>query len=365
MNKNDYCIIMAGGVGSRFWPLSRTQTPKQFIDILGTGQSLIQMTFDRFKQIIPLENIYVVTNSDYADLVIQHLPEIKKENILCEPLRKNTAPCIAYANHRIAAINPDASIVVAPSDHLIVKEVEFLRIIDKGLRFVSQDNTLLTLGIKPSRPETGYGYIQTKKGAPEKYLSENFHMVKIFTEKPNAEMAKVFCESGDFFWNSGIFFWSLAAIQKEFDTHLPDIQSLFDEGKNAFNTPAEAEFIKNIYSRCSNISIDYGLMEKAKNVFVLPADIGWSDLGTWGSMYEHSAKDKSRNVVNLKDQTFLYNVNECIINIPKDKLVVLQGLKNYIVVDSKDVLIVCRKDDEQLIKNYVNDVKMKYGDKYI
>ena len=330
MNKNQYCVIMAGGVGSRFWPLSRTQTPKQFIDILGTGQSLIQMTFNRFCQIIPKENIFVVTNADYSELVMQHIPEMKPENILCEPLRKNTAPCIAYANYRIAAINPNANIVVAPSDHLIVKEIEFLRTISKALQFVSQGETLLTLGIKPSRPETGYGYIQTKKGDPETFRNENYYKVKTFTEKPNIEMAKVFCESGDFFWNSGIFFWSLKAIQKEFTTHLPDIQSLFEEGKNIFNTPGETEFIKSIYSRCSNISIDYGLMEKAKNVYVLPADIGWSDLGTWGSMYEHSAKDKGQNVVNRKDQAFLYNVNECIVNIPENKLVVLQDRKSNV-----------------------------------
>ncbi len=367
MNKNDFCVIMAGGIGSRFWPLSRTSTPKQFIDILGTGQSLIQMTFNRFKQSIPIENILVVTNQDYKELVKQHLPEMKESNILLEPLRKNTAPCIAYANHHIAAINPNANIVVAPSDHLILKETEFLNIIEKGMKFVeSHEDSLLTLGIKPSRPETGYGYIQVKKDSDGALINnDGFHKVKTFTEKPNFEMAKVFFESGDFFWNSGIFIWSLKSIQKEFEAHLPDVESLFLEGKDLFNTPQENDFIKQIYPRCSNISVDYGVMEKAKDVYVLPADIGWSDLGTWGSMYEHSTNDSNQNALTNAANTFLYDVKESIVNVPKNKIVVVQGLKDYIVVDTNDALLICRKQDEQMIRDFVNEVKMRFGDKYI
>ena len=365
MNKNDYCVIMAGGIGSRFWPLSRTSTPKQFIDILGTGQSLIQMTFNRFKHIIPVENILVVTNQDYRELVIKHLPELPANNILCEPLRKNTAPCIAYANYRINAVNPDANIIVAPSDHLIVKEVEFLRMINQGLRLVEKEDAMLTLGIKPSRPETGYGYIQVKKETPQEYKEQGFHKVKTFTEKPNIDMAKVFCESGDFYWNSGIFLWSLKTIRKEFETHLPDVDSLFAEGRQVYNTPDEEAFITGIYPRCNNISIDYGVMEKARNVFVLPADIGWSDLGTWGSMYEHSNHDKQNNAVTNPSHTFLYKVKDSIVSIPKNKIAVVQGLQDFIIVDSHDALLICHKKDEQMIRDYVNEMKMKFGDKYI
>jgi len=365
MTKNNhYCVIMAGGIGSRFWPLSRSRIPKQFIDIVGTGQSLLQMTYHRFKKIIPEENIYIVTNHDYRELVKQHLPSIRHENILTEPFRKNTAPCIAYASHYIASKNPNALMVVAPSDHLILKQEEFLQIIAKGLQFIEQEKALLTLGIKPTRPETGYGYIQVKKDHKSTQHPEVLK-VKTFTEKPNIEMARIFYESGDFFWNSGIFLWSVDTIHKAFETFLPDIHSLFEKDKTCYGTPRENAFIQQVYAHCPNISIDYGIMEKAQNVYMLPADIGWSDLGTWGSMHENSVKDRNQNVINRPEDVFMYNTDRCLVNIHPDKIAVLEGLQNYIVVDTEDVLLICHRDNEQLIKNYVNDVKMKKGEKYI
>lgn len=361
MNKNNYCVIMAGGVGSRFWPLSRTSKPKQFLDIMGTGKTLIQQTYERFNKLIPDENIIVVTNEDYAEIVREQLPNIKEEHILCEPLRKNTAPCIAYANHKIKAANPNANIIVAPSDHLIIKEEEFVRVVQEGLDFVAKEDALLTLGIKPSRPETGYGYIQING---DNYSNGNFKKVKTFTEKPDLKMAKVFLDSGEFYWNSGIFLWSLKSIEKAFNNSLPEVQSLFEEGKGLYNTPKESDFIFNVYSNCKNISIDYGIMEKASNVFVLCADFGWSDLGTWGSLYEHLPKDDKDNAI-IGDNVFAYKLNNCLVNVPKDKLVVVEGLKNYIVVESDEILLICRRQDEQRIKQYVNDVKIKKGEGFI
>jgi mannose-1-phosphate guanylyltransferase len=280
-----------------------------------------------------------------------------------EPYRRNTAPCIAYANFKIQAINPNANIVVAPSDHLIIKENEFLIVVEKGLTFVSDKDALLTLGITPSRPETGYGYIQIQNDKEFEKKNPSFNKVKTFTEKPDFEMAKVFLESGEFFWNSGIFFWSLKSIHKAFDENLPEINSLFADGINLYNTAKEDKFIDEIYPRCKNISIDYGIMEKAANVFVLCTNFGWSDLGTWGSMYEHSKKDGFGN--HTKGQNvFTYDSKNCIINVSPDKCVVVQGLSDYIVVDSNDILLICKMKDEQLIKQFVNDVKLKLGDTY-
>jgi len=353
---------MAGGIGSRFWPFSRTSKPKQFLDILGTGKTLIQDTYNRCIKIIPNENIYIVSNKDYKNIILEQIPGIKESNIISEPLRRNTAPCIAYSNFKILSKNPQANIVVTPSDHLIVREEEFLTLVQKGLRFVEKNNALLTLGIKPSRPETGYGYIQTNSETPKNISDQNFYTVKTFTEKPDFEMAKVFFESGEFYWNSGIFFWSLPSIMEAFEKFLPDVQSLFAEGY--YNTEREISFIQDIYPRCESISIDYGIMEKAKNVFVLKADFGWSDLGTWGSMYEHSNKDNNDNAIN-GDAAFLYDVRNCIVNVPKSKIAVIQGLKDYIIVDSENVLLICKKQDEQKIRDFMNDVKLKKGDKYI
>ncbi len=354
---------MAGGVGSRFWPLSRTDKPKQFLDILGTGRTLLQMTFDRFKQICPVENIYIVTSKIYSNTILEQLPELNAEQILLEPVRRNTAPCIAYANYKILTKNPNANIVTAPSDHLILKEEEFLKVIKEGLEFVAEKDALLTLGIKPSRPETGYGYIQVNGTNYEK-TNKNIHKVKTFTEKPDKKLAKVFFESGEFFWNAGIFLWSLKSINKAFETHLPNINSLFKDGLAVYNTPKEIEYINQTYFECKNISIDYGLMEKAENVYVYCSDFGWADLGTWGSLHENISKDEDKNSI-LGENVFAYDIKNCIVNMPKDKLVVLQGLKDYIVVESDGILLICKKEDEQEIKQYVNDVKLKLGDKYL
>jgi mannose-1-phosphate guanylyltransferase len=364
MNTKNFCVIMAGGIGSRFWPLSRTRKPKQFLDILGTGQSLIQQTFDRFAQIMPAENIYVVSNEEYGDIILQQLPAINKDRVLLEPMRRNTAPCIAYANYKIREIEADANIVVAPSDHLILKEQEFLSVVNKGLEFVSANDALLTLGIQPSRPETGYGYIQINGSKDTVTVNESMRKVKTFTEKPDLKMATVFLESGDFFWNSGIFFWSLKSIISAFEMHLGEVDSLFKEGVGIYNTDAEHDFISKTYSKCKNISIDYGVMEKADNVYVLCSDFGWSDLGTWGSLYDMSGKDKNANAVQGKN-IFAYDTTNCLINLPNDKLAVIQGLDDYIVVDSDNILLICKKEDEQKIKQYVNDVRLEKGEDYI
>lgn len=354
---------MAGGVGSRFWPLSKQKKPKQFLDILGTGRTLLQMTFDRFNQICPTENIYIVTSSDYNEIVKEQLPELNQSQILLEPVRRNTAPCIAYANYKILNHNPEANIVTAPSDHLILKVDEFIKVIEEGLEFVSNKDALLTLGIKPGRPETGYGYIQVNDNSP---LQENKQIfkVKTFTEKPNKELAKVFYESGEFFWNAGIFIWSLKSIKQAFETFLPEVNDLFKEGLDVYDTDKENEFIAKTYFECKNISIDIGIMEKADNVYVYCSDFGWADLGTWGSLHENIEKDKDNNSIR-GDNVFAYNLTNCIVKMPEEKLVVLQGLQDYIVVESDNVLLVCKKEDEQEIKQYVNDIKLKLGDKYL
>ena len=288
--ENNYCIIMAGGVGSRFWPFSRNNRPKQFLDFFGTERSLLQMTFDRFRHLMPAENILIVSNVIYKDLILEQLPEIKPSQVLLEPNRRNTAPCIAYAVNRIKAMTDKANIVVAPSDHLIMKEADFLETIKVGLDFIEKNDNLLTLGMKPSRPETGYGYIQIDEG------DTALRKVKTFTEKPNAELAQIFYETGEFFWNSGIFLWNLQTIDKAFQTLLPEVAVKFNAGKDVFNTDAEQAFIDKMYPSCANISIDYGIMEKAENVYVLCSEFGWTDLGTWGSLYEMSPKDNNEKV---------------------------------------------------------------------
>ncbi len=352
----NYCVIMAGGIGSRFWPLSTADRPKQFIDILGTGRTLLQLTYDRFVKIIPNENFLIVTSEKYKELVMEQLPQLSESQILSEPLRRNTAPCIAYATYKILRSCPDANMIVAPSDHLILKEEHFLNEIQKGLSFVNDKDLLLTLGIQPSRPETGYGYIQVAEKIKESSY-DNLYRVKTFTEKPDRKMAEIFIETGEFFWNSGIFIWSAKAIQNSFIKYLPEVNSLFEKGQKLINTPDECHFINKAYSECPNISIDYGIMEKAENVFVLCADFGWSDLGTWGSLYENHQHDKRANAV-CGEKTFLYDTHGCIINIPNDKTAVIQGLKDYIVVESEKTLLICKKDDEQQIRQFVTDVML-------
>ena len=348
---------MAGGVGSRFWPFSRTNRPKQFLDFFGTGRTLLQLTYDRIRHVVPAENILIVSNVIYKDLILEQLPEIKSEQILLEPNRRNTAPCIAYAVNRIKSMTDKANIIVAPSDHLILKENEFLDTLRVGLDFVEKNDCLLTLGIKPSRPETGYGYIQIDEG------ETNLRRVKTFTEKPNPELAQIFFETGEFFWNSGIFLWNLQTIDKAFDELLPEVSTKFKAGKELFNTEKEQEFIDQMYPSCPNISIDYGIMEKASDVYVLCSDFGWTDLGTWGSLYEMSPKDEHENVT-LKCKTAFYESEDNIVVLPSEKLAVIQDLKGYIVAESDNVLLICKREDEQRIRQFVNDINVKFDGKY-
>lgn len=360
---NYYCVIMAGGVGSRFWPMSRTAHPKQFIDILGVGRTLIQMTFDRVSKILPAKNIFIVTNKAYKDMVLGQLPKIDETRVLCEPSRRNTAPCIAYANYKIKEENQDAIVVVAPADHIVLKEEEFIRDIKAALKAAENNDWLLTLGIWPSRPDTGYGYIQFK----DKIVyskDDRLRKVKTFTEKPTLEIAKSFLASGDFLWNSGMFVWSLKSIMAAFGKYLSDVDILFQQGVGKYNTAAEDAFIKETYSVCKNISIDYGVMEKAKNVYVLSVDFGWSDLGTWGSLYVNRNKDENQNAI-VGDNVMVYDTKNCIVHISDNKLVVLQGLNDFIVVEEGGALLVCRKQDEQQIRQIVNDVKIEKGEKYV
>ncbi len=345
-NNNNYCVIMAGGIGSRFWPYSRKSKPKQFLDFFGTGQTLLQQTFNRYHKIVPKEHIFVATNTQYKDLVKEQLPQLEEWQILPEPYRRNTAPCIAWASTHIQKMNPDANIIVAPADHLILKEEEFVEAIAKGLEFVSQSPQLLTLGIKPNRPETGYGYIQI---ADEK--QGDFYKVKTFIEKPQLEFAEVFVESDEFYWNSGIFLWNVNTILSSFRTHMPDMYEKITNDKDDCES-------------WPNISIDYGIMEKAENVYVQLCNFGWADLGTWGSLHEALPKDQYKNVI-INGHTLLYDCKDNIISIPKGKLLVLQGLEDYLVADTDNVLLICRKDDESKIRRYVNDVQVKLGDDFV
>lgn len=362
-NSNHYCVIMAGGIGARFWPMSTTNRPKQFIDILGTGKTLIQMTFERFLPVCPAENIYVVTNEIYREQVLEQLPLMKPEQVLCEPARRNTAPCIAYANHVIMQKNPNAVIVVAPSDHIILRPDVFVSNLKDAMQAAKENDWLITLGIEPSRPDTGYGYIQFLEGSVHTEL-DKLKKVKTFTEKPSYDIALTFLESGDFLWNAGIFIWSLGSINKAFEQYLPEVNDLFAEGMGKYSTPEEEQFIKQTYAVCRNISIDYGIMEKADNVYVMSVDFGWSDLGTWGSLYDIRAKDSASNAV-VGNNVMMYDSSDCIVNMPKDKLVVLQGLNDYIVVEDDNALLICRKQDEQQIRQFVNDIKVEKGDRFV
>ncbi len=345
---NTYVVIMAGGIGSRFWPLSTPEYPKQFLDILGIGKSLLQITVERFLSICPLENILIVTNSHYESIVKEQLPGLLDEHILLEPQRRNTAPCIAYANYVISQKCSTANIVVAPSDHLILNEVDFLNKIKSGLDFISTHDSLLTLGIKPSRPDTGYGYIQMESASMD---VAGFSKVKTFTEKPDLDTAKFFLSSGEFLWNSGIFLWSLSAINKAFSQHLPEIYNLFQ----SLSITSDST-IEKVYGACPNISIDYGVMEKASTVFVSPSEFGWSDLGTWGSLYDNTTKDNNKNS-HILGEIFSYDSFDNLVRLPKGKIAVLEGLQGFIVVDSEDKLLICRRSEEQRIKQFVNDIE--------
>jgi len=408
-NKNNYCVIMAGGVGSRFWPFSREEKPKQFLDFFGTGRSLLQMTVDRFRPLIPIENMFIVTNVMYKQMILEQVPDISEGQILCEPARRNTAPCIAYATAHIRALclqraygytseqgytkdgkvkggsetsqlpnyldidwsKPEmqANIVVAASDHLILEEDKFRETIRKAFDFVSTNKAICTLGMQPTRPETGYGYIQfiNERSQSElndaaelpiaapTALNEGIYPVKTFTEKPNLEMAKVFLESGDFLWNSGIFIWNLQTISEAFRYLLPAVADRFREGELLMGTEQEEQFIEEMFPKCPNISIDYGIMEKAENVFVIPSSFGWSDLGTWGSLYELSEKDKEGNV-SLHSESHFYDAKGNIVVLEKGKKAIIQGVEDMIIVEEKGALLVCKKSEEQRIKQFVSEL---------
>ena len=404
-NKNNYCVIMAGGIGSRFWPFSRESKPKQFLDFFGTGKSLLQMTVDRFRPIVPIEHVFIVTNVLYKQTILEQVPDLKEEQILCEPARRNTAPCIAYATAHIRALclqqaygwtkdeckqlegytkegsmkgnkslpkfhdidwsKPEmqANIVVAASDHLILEEEKFRQTILKAFDFVSKNKAIATLGMNPTRPETGYGYIQYLKENGLQVTGDGIYPVKTFTEKPNLEMAKVFLESGDFLWNSGIFIWNLQTISEAFRYLLPEVADRFREGELLMGTEREEKFIEEIFPKCPNISIDYGIMEKADNVFVLPSSFGWSDLGTWGSLYELSEKDKTQNV-SLHSDALFYEATGNVVTLEKGKLAVVQGVNDMIIAEQGNVLLVCKKAEEQRIKQFVADATSKFEGKF-
>ena len=425
--ENNYCVIMAGGVGSRFWPYSREEKPKQFLDFFGTGRSLLQMTVDRFRPIVPIENMFIVTNIMYKQMIMEQIPDLKEGQILCEPARRNTAPCIAYATAHIRALclqkaygltkdectkyegytkegsmkgnktlpkyqeidweKPEmqANIVVAASDHLILEEEKFRETIVKAFEFVSKNKAICTLGMQPTRPETGYGYIQfvadklneveslkLKVLSPKghDYLAEpNFersrldesgeakgiYPVKTFTEKPNLEMAKVFLESGDFLWNSGIFIWNLQTISEAFRYLLPEVADRFREGELLMGTEKEEDFIEQMFPKCPSISIDYGIMEKADNVYVMPSSFGWSDLGTWGSLYELSEKDPQKNV-SLHSDVHFYDATGNIVVLEPGKKVIVQGVDDMIIAEQGGALLVCKKAEEQRIKQFVSEL---------
>jgi len=339
-----YVVIMAGGVGSRFWPASRTAHPKQFLDILGTGRSLLQLTFDRFLRLCPAEHIFVITNTIYKELVQEQLPELSDNQVLCEPSRNNTAPCVAYAALKIHKLDPEANLIIAPSDHVILQEEVFVQTLSKALHFSAAQDALLTLGILPTRPDTGYGYINYATEA-----QDGVHRVLRFTEKPPADQARAFLASGDYLWNAGIFVWRAATVLAAFQQHAAEIYNILAEDLNSYNTSTEQAFINRRYPATPNISIDYAIMEKADNVFTIPSDFGWSDLGTWASLHTELVKDDDQNAI-VGGRAMCYDTNNCLVHLPEGKLAVLRGLENFIVVDDGDVLLIYPKSKEQDIK---------------
>jgi len=358
-NSGTYVVIMAGGVGSRFWPYSRNNNPKQFLDVLGTGQSLLQMTYNRFLQMAGKDNILIVTNQQYEALVKEQLPGISSEQILLEPARRNTAPCIAYACYKIHKKDPDATVVITPADHAIFNEERFISTVQSAVETAQTPGNLVTLGIKPTKPETGYGYIQFSEER-----SGEARKVKTFTEKPQIEWARKFLESGDFLWNAGIFIWKTSTIIKEFEESLPEMAEAFEDGMDFYYTDKEQDYIDRAYTQCRNISIDYGIMEKAENVFVVLGDFAWSDLGSWSSLYDNLKKEDRENIV-LGADLLSYESTGNIIKTDKNKLVIIQDLDDYLVADFEDVLMICKKDQEAKFREFVNDVKNKKGEGYL
>jgi mannose-1-phosphate guanylyltransferase len=354
-----YIAIMAGGVGSRFWPGSREARPKQFLDMLGVGKSLLRLTFERFLPICPASNIFIVTNAAYKDLIMAQLPEIGEHQILCEPSRNNTAPCVAYTAFKLAALDPKANFVIAPSDHIVLKEAAFLEKISQALAFASENEALITLGIQPSRPDTGYGYIQF--GAEK---SAGIRKVVRFTEKPNLEFARQFVDSGEYLWNAGIFVWNVQSILKAYQNLSPDIYEILARGLAVYNTPDEQAFIDREYPGTPNISVDFAIMEKADNVYTLPAEFGWSDLGTWASLHAECSKDENDNVLQ-GDSIVALDTDNCLVRAPNGKLVVLKDVSDYIIVDEEDVLLIYPKSKEQEIKQVTALVKKRFDTRFL
>jgi mannose-1-phosphate guanylyltransferase len=361
MNQHYYGVIMAGGVGSRFWPLSRKKLPKQFIDLFNTGQSLFQTTYNRLLKLCPPENIFIVTNESYRDILKEQIPDLNEEQILGEPHARNTAPCIAYAAFKISKKDPKAVIAVLPSDHLIMDEDNFTHTMEKGYAFCEKHDHLLTLGIEPTRPDTGYGYIQFSDDTGK----DNIYKVKTFTEKPNQELADYFVKSGEFLWNSGMFIWKAKVILEEMKKHIPELYETLKKGNKHYFQPDERSFIQKAYELCTNISIDYAVMEKSDNVYVIPASFQWSDIGTWAALHDYSKKDEHENVIK-GDTVFLRNTQNCIVYMPNKKMVVLNNVHDLIVVEERDgILLIADKNKEQDIRHVVNDIRIRYGEKYI
>lgn len=348
--KNNHLVIMAGGVGSRFWPMSTEERPKQFIDVLGVGRTLIQMTLDRFKGVCPMDNVWVVTNERYADLVKSQLPEVPADHVLREPCRRNTAPCIAYVSWRIKMADPNANIVVSPADHIVSNIEEFHRVVLSCLKFTAETDAIVTLGMKPNRPETGYGYIQADltSNSPR---NREIYRVDQFKEKPDLETATKYIRENNFFWNAGIFIWSVETIVNALRVYAPRINNMFERIKDVMGTPGEQEVVNKIYPDCDNISIDYAVMENAEEIFVCPADFGWSDLGTWGSLLLQTQRDMYGNGL-IGDNIHTYECHNCIVHATEEKKVVVQGLDNYIVAEKDGVLLICKLTEEQRIKQF-------------
>lgn len=353
---------MAGGIGSRFWPSSRRKKPKQFLDILGLGKTLLQLTFERFKNVCPVENIFVITNLEYEQLVKEQLPALTDQQVLTEPSRNDTAPCITYAALKLKAINPNANFVVAPSDHVILKEEQFTKHLLEGLRFVQENKALLTLGIEPHQPNTGYGYIHFDKTA-----SGSIYPVHQFTEKPNLERAKEFLASGDYLWNAGIFVWNVNTVLEALQSYAPEVYQILHQGADKWGTAEERNFLDEHYPQTPSISIDYAIMEKATNIYTMPANIGWSDLGTWGSLHEQFNKDSQENAISSDTPNLVQplNTSNCMIRTPKDKLVIIKDLENYIVVDEGNALLIYPKDQEQDIKRVSKELAARFGEQYL
>lgn len=350
---NNHLVIMAGGVGSRFWPMSTPEKPKQFIDVLGTGRTLLQLTADRFTGICPPENVWVVTAEKYRDVVKEQLPEVPDDHILLEPCMRNTAPCIAYVSWKIKKRYPEANLVVSASDHIVTDVEEFVRVIRKGLEFTRSEDRILTLGMKPTRPETGYGYIKMEREA----LGEGeIRKVEGFKEKPDRMTAEKYLREGGYTWNSGIFLWSVSTVEKAFRSYQPKMSALFDSLEDYFYTEKEREIIGQKFPDCEKISVDYAIMEHAQNIYVFPADFGWSDLGTWGSLYELSGKDKEGNAI-IGERVKMVECRDCIVHLSGEHQIVLQGLEGYIVAEQNGVILICRKEEEQRIKEF------SYGNK--